>query len=249
MLEKHLQDLGLTDKEAELYVTMLGMDNASVLDLSKKTKINRTTIYLVLESLMKKGLASEVQVDKKVNYQAEPPERLETYVERQKIVIEEQSKRIKDLIPQLKSVERETGERPVVKYFEGRDGVVSSMQDFLDTKSKEKNVYMVYPRDLIEENFSPEELDKLREIRIKRGIKSHAIYTYKKGDRSSDTTADRIKIDGDKYPITCDISIYGDKTKINILGDNIGGISVVSKDLANTLRSLIRLVFDKEIRG
>jgi sugar-specific transcriptional regulator TrmB len=150
MLEKYLQDLGLSDKEATLYVTMLGMDNASVLDLSKKTKINRTTIYLVLGSLMKKGLASEVQIDKKVHYQAESPERLETYVERQKIVLEEQSKRVKDLIPQLKSVERESGERPVVKYFEGRDGVLSSMQDFFDTKSGEKEVYMIYPRDLME---------------------------------------------------------------------------------------------------
>ncbi len=244
MLEKYLQDLGFSDKEATIYVTLLAVDNDSVLGLSQKTKINRTTIYLVLGSLMKKGLVSEIQIDKKTNYQAESPERLETYVERQKIVLEEQAKLIKDLIPQLKSIQRESGERPVVKYFEGRDGVLSSMQDFFDTNSSDKEVYMVYPRDLIEDIFTNQELDKLKSIRIENNIKSKAIYTYKSGERPSDNTAQRIKIDGNKYPIKCDVSVYGDKTKINILGDTVGGISVVSKDLADTMRSLIKLIFD-----
>jgi len=77
MLEKYLQEIGLGDKEAAVYAALLQVDDDSVLDLSKKTKINRTTIYPVLESLAKKGLISEVKVNAKVRYQAEPPERRE----------------------------------------------------------------------------------------------------------------------------------------------------------------------------
>ena len=81
MLEKYLQEIGLNDKEAAIYLALLQVDNSSVIDISKKTKINRSTIYFVLEGLGKKGLVSEVQVDKKVHYAAEPPERLETFVD------------------------------------------------------------------------------------------------------------------------------------------------------------------------
>ena len=244
MLEKYLQDLGLTDKEAGLYVTMLGMDNASVLELSKKTKINRTTVYLVLESLMKKGLASEIQIDKKTHYQAEPPERLETYVERQKIVLEEQAKRVKDLIPQLKSVERESGERPVVKYFEGREGIISSLEEFLKGPKTEEFTYLLYPKDLVDEIFTEEEKRKYRGMRLTKKIKSQSLYTLKNGELQSDEMATRIKIDGNKYPITCDISIYGDRMRINVLGKGLASIFIQSKDVAETFKSLFKLALD-----
>lgn len=246
MLEKYLQDLGLTDKEAGLYVTMLGMDNASVLELSKKTKINRTTVYLVLESLMKKGLASEIQIDKKTHYQAEPPERLETYVERQKIVLEEQAKRVKDLIPQLKSVERESGERPVVKYFEGREGIISSSESFFEAGDKDGLVYYIYSRDLLDTFFNPEERKKYKNIRLKRGVKSKVVYTYDKGDLPEDTTGSRLRIDGKKYPIFCDISVYEDRVRINTLGKRLSGIFIQSKDLAETLKSIINYIHDNK---
>src|ERR1035437_1752533 len=107
MLEKYLQEIGLTDKESTVYLALLQVDSASVLDLAKKTKINRSTTYVVLESLKKKGLVSETSVGKKTHYQAESPERLKTYVERQKVVFEERSKRLDDIIPELKATQRE----------------------------------------------------------------------------------------------------------------------------------------------
>ena len=118
MLEKYLQDIGLNEKEAIVYLSLLAVDNSSVLDIAKKTGLNRSTTYVILESLSKKGLVSETNIGKKTHYQAEPPERLETYVERQKIILDENSRRLKDIIPQIKSVQRGGGEKPVVQYFE-----------------------------------------------------------------------------------------------------------------------------------
>src|SRR6185369_12406710 len=108
MLEKYLQTIGLSDKEASVYLALVQVDNAAVLDLSKKTKLKRPTVYVILESLAKKGLVSETTVGKKTHYQAEPPERLETFVDRQKLILEENSKRLKDIIPEIKSIQRST---------------------------------------------------------------------------------------------------------------------------------------------
>jgi len=248
MFEKYLQNLGLTEKEASVYVTLLQVDSDSVLELSKKTKINRTTVYLVLEGLMKKGLVGEVQIGKKTHYQAEPPERLETYVERKKVELEEHSRRLQDVIPQLKSIRRESGERPVVKYFEGREGVISVNDEFFRETGgeSEKTIYLIYSRDLIEDIFSKEERERYRKIRVDNNIRSKSVYTYKDGDYPSDKTGDRLKIDADKYPITCDISVFEDKIIIGILGERVSGIFIRSKDLANTLKSMVNYIHDTQ---
>ena len=248
MLEKYLQEIGLNEKESKVYLSLLAVDNSSVLDLSKKADLNRSTTYVVLETLAKKGLVSETTIGKKTHYQAEPPERLETYVEQRKILLEEQAKKLKDIIPQIKSVQRDAGERPIVKYFEGKDGIMSSMDEMFDANDSGGEIYLLYPRDLIFEIFSKMDNTKYKNNRLNRGIKSKVLYTYTNGTVASDEMGDRIKIDEKKYPITCDIAIYKDKIRISTLSKSLSGIFIRSQDLADTLRSLINLAHDN-IKG
>ena len=56
-----LTALGLTSDESRIYVFLLQNGPASELDLSRKTKIARTTVYRVLENLMEKGLLQKNQ--------------------------------------------------------------------------------------------------------------------------------------------------------------------------------------------
>jgi sugar-specific transcriptional regulator TrmB len=244
MFEKYLEEIGLSDKEAKVYVALLQVDHDSVLDLSKRTSINRTTIYPVIESLAKKGLVSEIQIDKKIHIKAEPPERLETYVERRKLNFEEQAKRLKDIVPQLKSIQRESGERPVVKYFEGINGILSSSDELYSyfDNSNELN-YLIYPRDLVEELFSDVREKFIKQRRDKK-INIKALYTRKAGDLPEVSDSYRLRIDDEKYPILCDIAIYGENVRINTLSSQISSILIKSKDLAITLKSLVDLVFD-----
>ncbi|MEK7635250.1 MAG: helix-turn-helix domain-containing protein [Patescibacteria group bacterium] len=246
MLEKYLQNIGLTDKESVVYLSLIQVDNASVLDLSKKTKLKRPTVYVVLDSLAKKGLVSETTVGKKTHYQAEPPERLETFVDRQKLVLEENSKRLKDIIPEIKSLERSSGERPVVKYYEGKEGIVSATEETFGKGPLSQNepIYIVYSRDLLDKVFPIEERGKYKKERLNRKVKSKVIYTYENSEIPSDEMGERIKIDGKKYPITCDIGIFKDKVRISVLNNKFSSIFIQSEDVAETMKSLIRLIID-----
>src|SRR5262245_34371544 len=109
MFEKYLQDIGLTDKESGVYLALLQVDDASVLDLAKKTGIKRPTVYVTLESLAKKGLVSETTIGKKTHYYAEPPERLESFIEKRKLALDESKQTLKNILPQIKSIQRESG--------------------------------------------------------------------------------------------------------------------------------------------
>ena len=245
MLEKYLEEIGLSEKEAQVYLALLQVDNASIQDIAKKTDINRTTVYPVLETLEKKGLVSEVQIGKKVHYEAAPPERLETFVERQKVVLEERSERLKDIIPQIKSVQREQGERPVVKFFEGRDGAISAYEEFWEMPdSSAKDGYFVFNRDLIEQTFTEKERARFFKIRSSKNVSSITVYNKKGGDFNFTAKGKRIRIDEEKYPISIDMSIIEDKIIITTLGNKVSSFLIKSNDIAETFMTMVRYMQD-----
>ena len=131
MIEKFLEDIGLSEKETKVYLDLLRVDNSSVLDLAKQTNILRTTIYPILESLETKGLISRTKIGKKIRFQAEPPERLETYIEAQKVKLNEQSKLVDEYVPQLKSLSRQIGE----KYTDPQQGPLLKKTRFSGSNS------------------------------------------------------------------------------------------------------------------
>ncbi|MDB5194800.1 MAG: transcriptional regulator TrmB [Parcubacteria group bacterium] len=247
MFEKYLEDSGLSDKEASIYLALLTFENASALDLAKKTGIKRPTVYTAIETLARKGLVSETTVGKKTNYYAESPDRLETLVEQKKLILEETQKALHDIVPQLKSLVRQSGEKPVVKYFEGKEGIFSSNDEILRSLSDDAEpIYAIYSKDLIEQTFTKEELQKFKDKRVSKSIKSLGIYTSEGEARSSDSMAERLRIDEKAYPLTCDITIYKDIVLLSILGKRVSAILIKNKDVADTMKSLFKVVYDNK---
>lgn len=244
MFEKYLKDIGLSEKEVAIYLALLTFDKAGIAEISQKAKVKRPTTYVILDSLLNKGLVSESNLGKKTYYIAEPPEKLGLFVERQIHSLEENKKGLDIIVPQLRNMQRGQGEKPLVQFFDGKEGVLSSNNDTFALKIDDELLYNIYSADLVAELLDPKEKAKLRENRISKGIKSKAIYTSASIERPSDETGDRMKIDSNKYPISTDISIYGDRVRIAILGKKPSGISIKSKELAETLKSLVKYIFD-----
>lgn len=250
MLEKYLQEIGLSEKESQIYLALLQVDSESIQEIAKNTGINRTTVYPVLESLAQKGLVGEIQDGKKTLYQAAAPERLETFVERQKVLLEEKAKRLKDIIPEIKGIQRKEGERPVIKFFEGRDGVVSAYEEFYSSlKGAEQDGYLIYNMDLLDETYTKDEQEKFYQIRVSKKVIPTSVYNNKEGDYKFLTKGNRARIDHEKYPIFADITIVGDKVILSSLGDYVSSFIIKSKDIATTLASLVSYINDTNKKG
>lgn len=240
----------MNEKEAAVYLALLQVDSASVVSLADKTKIKRPTVYVVLETLAKKGLVSEVQIGNKTHFAAESPERLETYVERQKVLLEEKSKRLKDIIPEIKGIQRKEGERPIIKFFEGRDGVVSAYEEFYSSlDAKEQQGYMIYNMDLIARTYTEKEEERFYQIRKQKNVTPTVVYNKAAGNHDFVTQGTRTRIDSDKYPINTDITIVGDKVILSSLGEHVSSFLIKSKDIATTLSSLISYINDINKKG
>ena len=79
-LHQSLKLFGLNEKEQEVYLLLIKHDWITALELSRHSSIKRTTVYRILESLTKRGLA-EVQIgDKTTHYNAADPKQFESLV-------------------------------------------------------------------------------------------------------------------------------------------------------------------------
>ena len=78
MYEKELQHLGLSEKEARVYIASLELGADTAQHIAQKATINRATTYVQIEALKKKGLMSEFEKGKKTLYVVESPDRLQS---------------------------------------------------------------------------------------------------------------------------------------------------------------------------
>ena len=73
-----LRELGLSENEAKVYLAMLELGPATVLEIAAKALMNRPTVYVQIESLKQRGLVSTQSKGKKQIFIAESPSHLES---------------------------------------------------------------------------------------------------------------------------------------------------------------------------
>ena len=108
-------DLGLSEKEAEIYLTLLSMGSATIDGLSKETKIKRSTVYVQLKALVKKGLIGSRKEGKTVQFVAESPHNLKRVLDQYLVEVEKKKIQAESLIPILLSQFIDHGARPSVR--------------------------------------------------------------------------------------------------------------------------------------
>ncbi len=243
--KKFLMDTGFSEKESLIYLTLLTVEKASVIKIAELTKINRTTIYPILDELKDKKMIIEINEGKKVFFQAEPPERIETYIHTKKLQLEEQEKVLTDMIPRMRSISLSDGEKPIIKIYEGREAIIKSAIEFTSNSGADKESYTIYPRDTIQQLFSDNELKRIRSIRTKKGIHVNSLYSSKE-NYPSDETSLRHQLDPNINKILCEINVFGDTVRIHTFTKHLSAIFIKSSDFAETMKTLFKLAIDNQ---
>lgn len=111
-IQKTLSQIGLNEKEIEVYLALLKKGKASPSTLSKITKIKRATVYSVADSLVARGIVALDQVGKTMTLIPLPPESLKQIIERPMRELEEKTEFINKAIEEL-SLIKSANEYPV----------------------------------------------------------------------------------------------------------------------------------------
>lgn len=166
MLYKQLQDAGLNETEAKIYLATLELGQTTVSRIARKAGIKRTTVYLSLESLKEKALISAIKKYNKTSYYAEDPRNLER-------IMEERKQRVSNLIPKLLSFTNLIDKKPEIRYFDGEEGIKGVVMDSIKHGTKEILSFFseTYISDFSEQFYE----DVYRPARIKNKISGRAL--------------------------------------------------------------------------
>ncbi len=246
MLENDLQKIGMTEKEAKVYLASLELGESSVQKIAQKSKVNRATTYVILEQLMEKGVVSSIEKGKKRFFVASGPYSLKQVIRQQAEEIEKKKQKLEKLFPKLKKVHNALPNRAVVRYYEGKEALQSIRELFLQTKSKEMHAF--YSEQEIMNVFDKEDRIKFSQRRVDEGINYTALFnpTNEPGNRPATKKefTELVAVDKSKYHFPCDITIFDDHVSISILSGLPSGILIESSSIAETFRSIFKLAFE-----
>jgi len=121
-----LMELGLSEKEARVYLACLSLGATTVLKIARVTEIKRPSVYPIIERLKNFGLMAEEIKGFKTFYIAESPEKLE-------LILEERKAKFKDSLPDFSKLYNLQGQHEVIKRYDGLQAVKSVYEDLLRT--------------------------------------------------------------------------------------------------------------------
>ncbi|MDD4990554.1 MAG: helix-turn-helix domain-containing protein [Candidatus Pacebacteria bacterium] len=119
LIEKLLTKFGLNEKEIKVYLTCLETGTAYAGHITKKSGLNRSTCYVILEQLIKKGLVSKSGNEKKFQFSAEKPERLLSLIKERQAQDAILEKELANLLPELQSSFNRNKDFPKIKFLKG----------------------------------------------------------------------------------------------------------------------------------
>jgi HTH-type transcriptional regulator, sugar sensing transcriptional regulator len=138
LLNEALEEAGMSEKEIKVYLELLKIGTGKAGILAKKTELNRTTVYDLLEGLIQKGIISKYRKGAQTSFSAVNPELLLNYLENEKqeavAKADRDKKRIESLMPQFVSLQDITPNRPKVQFFEGEKGMREAYEDTLTSR-------------------------------------------------------------------------------------------------------------------
>jgi len=244
-LERELIKLGLSEKEASVYLAALELGPHPVQDIARRAGVNRATTYVMIEVLMQRGLMTSLERGKKRFFSAEPPDRLLSIVRVKERELQEQEREFNQVLPELRSILAASGERPRVRFFEGPEGLRAIREEILAANAKE--MWTALDVNDATQVLSPEENAAFDRRLREKGIQGCQLYV---GSRSADDLHRAHphwqfrSIPADRCPITGEITVFGGKIFAFTVHGKLIGAVIESEELANTLRSVFMLAWE-----
>lgn len=242
MIDKDLQAVGLQEKEAKVYLAALELGKGTAQQIAQKADLKRPTTYVIVEELMQQGLISSYYEGKKQYFVAENPERLTDMLRNQKQEVEKREEQLQSILPQLQSINNRQTDKPVVKYYEGKAGILAMVNEHAKA-SFGKSAYAVYSRDAIDKVISPKEMEGITKDRLTNKVQVKALYTYSGGELPELPDTDRIRLDENDLPVSCDIAVYEDKVRIASFKNRLMGVVIEDREIAKSFQAVLELAW------
>ncbi len=230
-----LKSLNLTDYESRAYLALLALGEATSGMILSRSKINSGKIYLILESLEKKGLVSEITKNNVRHFTATDPRSIGKYLDQAQDDLDAKRKSYAHLLPQLLLLASSAKSTPEIRIYTGYEGMKSAFdQEIIRyAPGKELLVYGIIDYDAHDQSFVryfTATIFAAREhkrIRVRKIVSAHA----RKNEIEKGVTLRYIDYDSYfTYNIIDDLVIF------SLWSEDPLFITILSKEVSSGLR-------------
>ncbi len=228
-----LRDIGLSEKEATIYITLLGQQRMTIAYLARSSGIKRATCYEHLDQLLARGFIRRIPVGKRMMYTATEPKRILSDFKRKTALLEQSVYEMTDM--------HETAmNKPKISYFEGKHEIRTIYEDLFKTSG---DVYSIFPAAAFLENFTEGDYEEFDKRINQRGLKSRDLLVNDKFYKKIEEI--RAKNEGNKSHkrlppwFTCNVDVLVFADKIALIGlRDLSGIVIENRDIALLFKNL-----------
>jgi len=245
-IQKSLEDLGLKDKEALAYSAILRLAEANAHKIAKEAKLERTTVYQILNSLSDKGLVQKIIKGKRYFYVAEPVGALEQFIEDKTYIVQ-------NLLPLLASITGSSATKPVVKYYENLADIKKAFSKRADSKEKlirdfafVRNVVNVFGKRFVDHQIERRVANKVKVRSLRRGPIEKDVRDdwYIRADKSSELMREVRYLNSDimfNQPL---ISIYDNTVAIFSSEKELYALIIESGEFSQAMKVLFDIAWE-----
>jgi sugar-specific transcriptional regulator TrmB len=251
-LKKLLSTFNLDSREQETYLILTKYEWLTVLELSKKCSIKRSTLYRVIDSLMKKGLVEMRIDDKTTYYKSSSPENFES------LILNKQKKinQMRSALSQLKKnlpIFAQDNDRASVSFHRGIRGIMTIEWKMCSQKNS-KN--LIFGNDKWWQFVGNDFAEEIRKKTVANNIQVREILNKENFDPTTppnswtQISAYQEKHYQDRYIsrkiLPIDNELYITKNSLYIYSlnpDDIVGIEINNKAYAQMMKSLFELIW------
>lgn len=237
-----LADLGCSDKEIKFFITNYRSGALTINEIAKIAKIERSTAYLIAQSLISKGLIIEDLKQYKKSLVAIEPKTLLRMLSAKQRQIGRHELTLKENLGSLESLYLTSGYRPSVRTYDGSNGLLAIWKDIL---SKSQEVLLWTNQDT-ESNFFTKSYHHLFiKERLKKNIfvKVLAVNNNKGQElaMNDEKSLRKTKLLPSGVSFSAETYIYGDKVAILDYNKDIIGVIIKSDQIANSQRAIFEM--------
>jgi predicted transcriptional regulator with HTH domain len=242
-LIKLLNDVGLDDSEATVYMAALGVGSRPASVIARKARLKRGQTYNVLGSLIEKGIVQQVEKNGVKHFSCSSPKALVGMLETRERELAEKRIQLEQAIPELEKLVNPNINQPRVRYYQGLDGLKTVYEGMLTEDVRDIYTITNLPHMNLFVN-KDERVSFTRSWTQKRH--ELGIYWWGICPRSPELD-EQVRINPSKerkmkeFPggLDAELWIFGDKIALSTAKGEIAGIVVENESIA----SLFRLCF------
>jgi sugar-specific transcriptional regulator TrmB len=242
---KGLEAFGLDEKEVKVYLAGLEMGTATVLELSRRTELPRTTLYPILERLEQHGVFKVGRQKNTTVYIAELPDVLNRQ-------LEDRATLFSKTLPALQTIRGSVNEGPGVTFYEGSDGFKRVWKAIIGSGVKEYRL-ITSGTGLLDYVKEPYIVKRVIAERLQKKILSKQLIPESRDARKivekdkEELRESRFLPVGTVLPST--VIIFADQVAFITTRKENTMILLASGDVALTYKTLFELIWEKADKG